>query len=220
MRIYLTLVAAAVLAAGAAAAEPGRFEGRVVVEWLDDPFIPKMRLTENFGFRQANGKVWNVPHGQILDGRGMPPLFRDLFGQPFHGVFRKSAVVYDFAAQSMTQQWHDAQRMYFEASVAEGVFLPDAKAMYLVLSAQGSRWEVPGSRCFGSCHGQAEPLEWRPVVDETALNDLLGWVRSSDPKLDDIDQRVESAIRARGPHIFEQPPCAQFSGSTRVRWTC
>jgi hypothetical protein len=220
MNKLLALVVAAVLSASAPAAENGEFEGKVVVEWLDDPFIPKMRLLENFAFRQANGKVWSVPQGQILDGRGMPPLFLDLFGRPFIGGFRKSAVVYDFATHNMTQPWQEAQRMFFEASVAEGVFPPDAKAMYLLLSLQGSRWEVAGSRCFGSCHGRTVPLEWRPVVDENLIGELLGWVRSADPRLEEIDRHAEAAIRARGPHIFEQPPCNQYSGSTRVRWRC
>jgi hypothetical protein len=218
-RLWVSLAAIAVFA-GAQGAEQGQFEGKVVVEWLDDPFVSTMRLVEDFAFRQAKGKVWSVPRGQILDGKGMPPLFRDLVGQPFDGGFRKASVIYDAAAQKMTEPWEEAQRMFYEASVAEGVTPQDAKAMYLLLAAQGSRWEIPGSRCFGSCHGKTLPLEWRPVVDEAQVTQLLGWVRANDPQLDEIDQRVQSVIRARGPHIFTQPPCNQFSGSTRIRSSC
>jgi len=110
--------------------------------------------------------------------------------------------------------------MFFEASVAEGVFPTDAKSMYLVLAAQGTRWEIPGSRCFGSCHGISFPLEWRPVVDEGKVGELLAWVRATDPKLEEIDMRAESAIRAYGPHIFTQSACHQYSGSTRIRKSC
>jgi hypothetical protein len=45
-------------------------------------------------------------------------------------------------------------------------------------------------------------------------------VRAANPKLDEIDLRAQSAIRANGPHIFTQPPCDMFSGSTLVRKRC
>lgn len=201
-------------------ADPGAFEGKVVVEWVDEGFVPSMRLMQDFAFRQAQGKRWVATQGQVLEGKAMPPLFRDLVGKPFDGGFRKAAVVYDAAAQKMTEHWQQSQRMFFEASVVEGVPESDAKVMYLVLAAQGTRWEIPGSRCYGSCHGQAEPLEWRPVVDEARLASLMQWVRTEDPKIEEIDLQVHEAIRAYGPHIFPQPKCNRFSGSTMIRKSC
>ena len=220
MKKLLLLLAGVVTFVSAQGAEEGQFEGKVVVEWLDDPFVSKMKTVDSFSFKQAKGKVWRVPGGQVLEGKGLPPLFRVHVGQPFDAGFRKSSLVYDSAAQRMTEPWDEAQRMFYEASVAEGVFAQDAKVMYLVLATQGSRWETPGSRCFGSCHGATLPLEWRPVVDENKVNDLIAWVRSSDPPLEDIDERAKDAIRAFGPHIFTQPPCNMFSGSTKVRHKC
>ena len=196
------------------------FEGRVVVEWLDDPFVPAFRAVENFGFRQAKGKLWGVARGQVFDGKGIPPLFCDIAGQPYEGRFRKSATVYESATQTMSEKWDEAQRMFFEAAVAEGVAPRDAKVMYLLLALQGTRWEVPGSRCFGSCHGLTTPLEWRPVIDEAKTTDLVNWVRAADPKLEEIELRAHSTIRAKGPHIFTQPACDMFSGSTQVRKSC
>ena len=127
-----------------------------------------MRTVEDFGFRQTKGKFWKVTRGQVFDGKGMPPLFSYLLGPPYEGSFRKSSMVYESATQRMTEKWDEAQRMFFEAAVAEGVAPRDAKVMYLLLALQGSRWEVPGSRCFGSCHGVSDPLEWRPVIDEAS----------------------------------------------------
>jgi len=150
--------------AGANETEQARFEGRAVVERLDEGFVPSVRAVEDFGFRQAKGKFWKVTHGQVFDGKDMPPLLFDLVGPPYEGSFRSSAMVYESAAQRRTEKWDEAQRMFFEAAVAEGVAPRDAKVMYLLLAIQGSRWEVPGSRCFGSCHGVSGPLEWRPVM--------------------------------------------------------
>ncbi len=205
---------------GANEAEQARFEGRAVVERLDEGFVPSVRAVEDFGFRQAKGKFWKVTHGQVFDGKDMPPLLFDLVGPPYEGSFRSSAMVYESAAQRRTEKWDEAQRMFFEAAVAEGVAPRDAKVMYLLLAIQGSRWEVPGSRCFGSCHGVSGPLEWRPVINEARTAELMSWVRAADPKLEDIDRRSQSAIRAYGPHIFTQPACERFSGSTLVRKSC
>jgi len=211
---------AGVLAADPAQVRHGLFEGRVVVEWLDDPFVPTMRLLEPFAYHQPRGKVWKVPQGHVVKGRGMPPLFRHLIGQPFYGGFRKASIVYDHATQEMKEPWDKAQLMFLDASMAEGVNESEAKAMYLLLRAQGSRWEVPGSRCYGSCHGKTEPLLWRPVVDETVVNDLLGWVRRDNPSVLQIDQLAETAVLDRGPHVFPLQPCLVFSGSTLVGRVC
>jgi hypothetical protein len=220
MKKLLACLVSTLAITGAHGIEQGGFEGRVVVEWLDDAFVPSMRTVEDFGFRQTTGKLWKVAPGQVFDGKGMPPLFNDLVGPPYEGRFRKSSMVYESATQRMVEKWDDAQRMFFEASMAEGVAPQDAKVMYLLLVLQGSRWEVAGSRCFGSCHGVSGPLEWRPVIDEAKAGELVTWVRAKDPKLDEIDLRAQSAIRAKGPHIFTQPPCDMFSGSTLVRKSC
>jgi len=210
----------------AQAADPGAFQGKVVAEWLDDAFVPGVRLLRDFGFRQADGKLWRVPPGQVLSGRGLPPLFRDLTelrdagGQPYDGSFRRSALVYDSAVQSMTEPWQAAQRMFFEACLVEGVPAQEAKAMYALLAAQGSRWEVPGSRCYGSCHGLTQPLAWRPVVDETRVLELIRWVRAKDPTLEEIDVRSGRAVNATGPHIFPQPECSRVLGATATRGGC
>jgi hypothetical protein len=191
-----------------------------VVEWLDDAFVPARRAVEDFGFRQATGKVWKVARGQVFDGKGLPPLFCDLAGPPYAGSFRKASMVYESAIQRRAEKWDETQRMFFEAAVAEGVAAQEAKVMYLLLALQGSRWEVPGSRCFGSCHGVSGPLEWRPVIDEARSAELVNWVRAADPQLEEIELRAHAAIRAKGPHIFTQPPCDMFSGSTQVRKRC
>lgn len=221
MKKLPVLLLSAALSFGAAGDEPAHFEGRVLVEWLDDdPFVPALRLVDDFTFQQASGKLWTVPRGEVLDGKSLPPLFRDLVGPPFEGAFRKAAIVYDFATHTMHEPWRDAQRMFLEAALAEGVDPPDARAMYLVLHAQGSRWEVAGSRCYGTCHSRREPLVWRPVVDEAGLGELLRWVRTAEPAVDEIEARAKRVILDRGPHIFPRKPCFDASGPAAMRVEC
>ena len=78
MQRLILAIAAAALSTGILAGESvdpgvGSFDGRVVVEWLDDPFVPTMRLVEPFEYRQSQGKAWKVPEGYVIKGRGMPP---------------------------------------------------------------------------------------------------------------------------------------------------
>lgn len=186
------------------AADTGRFHGRVIVEWVDDsPFIASMRLVEEFSFQQANGKSWVVPAQTTVDGRFAPPLFTRLVGHPFEGGFRKAAIVYDYVSGDMTQPWSEAQRMFYEASVVEGILPIEAKVMYMLMNAAGSRWaERRSSSCFSSCHTGDHDLVWRPLVDDDPVVALVSWVRQSDPSLDEIDQRVGETLIYAGPHTF------------------
>ena len=95
---------------GANGAEQGGFEGRVVVERLDEGFVPSLRVVEDFGFRQAKGKFWKVRRGEVFDGKGMPSLLCDLAGSPYEGNFRNAAMVYESATQSRRAGELGAQR--------------------------------------------------------------------------------------------------------------
>lgn len=221
MKKWLAMLGIALLPAGVQGDDHGTFEGAVAVEWLDnDPFIFTFRLMRDFTYRDAKGKPWTVPSGKVIDGKSVPPLFMDRIGHPFDGSFRKAAVVYDYATQTMSEQWPATQHMFYEATLAEGVPSSEAKAMYLMLLAQGSRWEVAGSRCYGSCHGDSSPLFWRPVVDEPKIEELLLWVRANDPPVAEVEQRVAGAILDKGPHVFPIERCYLFSGSTKVGTRC
>ncbi|MEQ1880875.1 MAG: DUF1353 domain-containing protein [Burkholderiales bacterium] len=201
-------------------AERGNFVGGLVVERVEDPFVAAIRVLQDFSYRDAGGKLWPVSRGQILDGKGLPTLFRDIGGPPYEGEVRKSVVVYESATQRRAEDWQRAQRMFFEASLSEGMAAAEAKVLYLLLAIQGTRWEVPGSGCFGVCHMTSVPLEWRPVINEARTTDLVHWVRASNPTIEEIDLGGQSAIRAPGPHVFTQPACNEFSGSTRIRKSC
>jgi len=196
LRIASLLIVFAVFSGVALAAGKGHFQGRVILEWVDDsPFIATMLLVDEFSFQQANGKSWVVPAQATLDARFAPPLFTQLMGHPFEGGFRKAAVVYDYVAKDMTQPW--------EASIVEGVLPIEAKVMFMLMNAGGPRWAERGSsNCFNSCHGGDSELSWRPLVDDEQVIALVSWVREGDPSLDEIERRVDETLLHRGPHIF------------------
>lgn len=204
LRIASLLIMFAVFSGLALAAGKGRFQGKVIFEWVDDsPFIATMLLVNEFSFQQANGKSWVVPAQTTLDGRFAPPLFTQLMGHPFEGGFRKAAVVYDYVVKDMTQPWPETQRMFYEASIVEGVLPIEAKVMFMLMNAGGSRWaERRSSNCFNSCHAGDSELSWRPLVDDEQVIALVSWVREGDPSLDEIERRVDETLLHRGPHIF------------------
>jgi hypothetical protein len=204
MNKLLLLLAATILCRAAVAADPGHFAGKVVVEWLDDPFIPSMRLQEDFSFQDARGKKWLAPKDAVLDGRSLPPVFRDAFGPAFLGQYRKTSVLYDHYCRAMSESWRDVQRMFYGASLAEGVDEPEAKLMYMTLYAGGARWEMKTSSCFSHCHAAAPSLAWKPDIRDLDLTPLVAWIRQASPDLDAIDARLDSVIRRPGPHVFEQ----------------
>lgn len=196
------LLAPAEQAAGA------RFEGEVAMEAIgDDPFVPSFRLTEKLVFLQSDGTQWVSPPDAVVDGRSMPTLFMQLIGHPFESTFKKSAVSYDYAVKTKQHTWEEAQRMFYEALLTEGVAQAEAKVMYLLLSGSGTRWAMPGpDSCFSRCHTDAKELEWRPRVDNEKLASLANWVRADDPTLEQIDERARATIVERGPHIFGVAP--------------
>jgi hypothetical protein len=203
--LLLVLLAAVMGCSAVQAADPARFIGKVAVEWLDDdPFIPRMRLLEDFGFQDARGKSWVAQKGSVLDGRSLPLVFRDMFGSAFQGSYRKTSVLYDHYCHAMSEQWPEVHRMFYAASIAEGVDETEARLMYMALYAGGLRWEMKGSTCFRGCHASAAALTWKPEIQDLDLRPINAWIRQSSPDLDGIDARLNEVIRKPGPHIFVQ----------------
>jgi hypothetical protein len=199
------LLATAFLCSAVGAADPAHFLGKVMLEWLDDdPFIPRMRLLADFSFQDARGRTWIAERGAVLDGRSLPLVFRDAFGLPFEGQYRKTSVLYDHYCRAMSEPWRDVHRMFYYAAVAEGVEDNEAKLMYMALYAGGLRWEMKGSSCFRGCHASAASLTWKPEIQELDLKPAAAWIRQTSPQLDAIDQHLDSIIKKPGPHIFVQ----------------
>jgi uncharacterized protein DUF1353 len=204
MKRGLMVLAGIFVGAAALSGAQGRFVGKVVVEWLDEPFVPKLQLREDFGFEDPAGKLWLARQGHVLDGASIPPVFRDTIGMPFVGEYRRASIVYDYYCQVMSEPWRDVHRMFYYASLTEGASEVNAKIMYATLYTAGLRWEMPGSRCFSSCHAAAPSLTWKPQVDNEDVTAVVEWIRQANPGLEEIDKRVDATLKKPGPHVFAQ----------------
>jgi hypothetical protein len=204
MKKILSVLAGVFVGAAALSAAQGKFVGKVVVEWLDDPFVARFQLREDFGYEDRAGKLWLAPRGQVLDGASIPLVFRETVGMPFVGDYRRASVVYDYYCHVMSEPWRDVHRMFYNASLTEGVGEVNAKVMYAALYAAGLRWEMPGSSCFKSCHAAAPSLSWKPQVEAGDVKPVVEWIRQTNPGLEEIENRVDAVLKKPGPHVFAQ----------------
>lgn len=193
--------ATAVICAGAAG-----FLGKVAVEWDDSDLFNRHRVTllADFGFQDTAGQQWIARKGAVLDGASFPPLYEQMVGLPFVGEHRRAGILHDYFAQQLTHDWKKVRRMYFEALLAEGLSVAEAKTAYAVLYGVGLRWEVKGSSCYVNCHSAASSLAWKPDVTEAELEPVLELLGEGNPTLDEIDRAVDAAVPKPGPHLFSQ----------------
>jgi hypothetical protein len=188
------------LRAGAA-----EFDGKVVLELLDDiEFDHKLKLVQDFSFRDEQGHVWLAPRGAVLEGWSVPRELRTLPGLPVESDYRKASVVHDFHSRARSEPWRAVHRMLYAASLSEGISGAEAKMLYLAVYAGGWRWEARGSSCYGSCHAAADLLAWRPDATRAELLPVAQWLQHSDPSLEEIEKRVDVALKRPGPHLFAQ----------------
>jgi hypothetical protein len=119
----------------------GRFEGRVIGEWLDDG--RRMRLIEPFAYVDPAGERWEAPSRSIVDGASIPRAFWAIVGGPFEGRYRDASVIHDVACVERKQPWEAVHRTFYEACLCGGVEPWRAKTLYAAVYHFGPRW-YPG----------------------------------------------------------------------------
>lgn len=120
----------------------GRFEGRVVAEWLDDG--RDMQLVEPFAYIDAAAVSWRAPADSVVNGASIPRAFWSVIGGPFAGRFRNASVVHDVACVARARPWRKVHRMFYEACLCAGSPLVKSKIMYYAVYHFGPRWQPAG----------------------------------------------------------------------------
>jgi hypothetical protein len=181
------------------------FSGRVVLEVLEEIALDhKLRLLDDFSFRDEHGRVWTAPRGAVLDGWSVPRELRALPGLPLDNEYRKAAVLHDFYSRTRTEPWQAVHRMLHAAALAEGIPPAEASVLYMTVYASGWRWEPQGSSCYRGCHAAASMLAWRPDATVAELAPIAAWLATAPATLPEIEQRVDAALKRPGPHLFSQ----------------
>jgi hypothetical protein len=187
-------------------AQDAVFSGKLAFELIEEVALDhKLRLLDDFAFRDESGRVWLAPKGGVLEGWSVPRVLQALPGLPQESEYRKSSALHDYYSNARAGGWQDAHRMLYSASLAEGIAPSEARMLFMAVYASGWRWENKGSSCFRTCHASAVTLAWRPDVTAAELAPVAAWLEKSEPaSLTEIEQHVDAAIKRPGPHLFAQ----------------
>ena len=198
----------AILSSSIAAPEElkGKFVGDVVVQWLDDGRL--MKLREPFGYVAKNGQSWDVPKNTVVDGATIPSIFWSFTGGPFSGRYRAASVIHDYYCDTRMRPWKDVHKVFYEAMLTAGVEKSRAWLLYNAVLNFGPTWAPPkvdpscersdGTIDFENCSMNsltASPVEYPTYGDD----DVKAFLNSMKGKVSDEDLESVSKSLSKNP---------------------
>ncbi|QJD90153.1 DUF1353 domain-containing protein [Duganella dendranthematis] len=123
----------------------GRFSGNPRTEWLSESGPDqRMQLLEAFWYDDPNGFRWNAPRGSIINGASIPKTLWSSVGSPYTGDYRMASIVHDVACSNPKISRDDADRMFYQACLAGGCTLFQAKILYagVCIGAATGDWKL------------------------------------------------------------------------------
>jgi hypothetical protein len=173
----------------------GNFNGEPVTKW--NPDGRTMTLLTELRYTDPQGIVWVAPIGSVVDGASIPRYLWSIMGGPFEGKYRKASVLHDVAYGEHKRPWQDCDRMFYYAMRCSGVSGVEAKTMFYALYRFGHHWKFPIKRAKpvkyeGQLVARAEPIPRAIPVNPTQINEARDWIRSTDPSLEQIEQRANT----------------------------
>jgi hypothetical protein len=177
-----------VLGASKTSSKWGHYSGYVEARWENDGRT--MTLLNELRYTDPDGKVWLAPAGSVVDGASIPRSLWSLMGGPFEGKYRNASVLHDVAYDQKTRPWSECDRMFYNAMRCSGVGAAEAGTMYYALRKFGHHWKAPKAepvKVGQEIVARAEP------VNQSDINATRDWIRSSDPSLQQIEQRADQS---------------------------
>jgi len=156
---------------------------------------PKFRLLAAFGFRDPQGRVWEVPSGVEVDGASIPRAFWTVIGGPFEGNYLNASVVHDHYCRVRTRTAQDTHRTFYYGMRAMGVAEAQAKKMFWAVSTFGPKWELVRQRS-GPEEGPGE--EVAVAAPEVDLDDAATRARAEE-RFREVSEVLEESDGARIP---------------------
>lgn len=118
----------------------GRYEGRAVVELLDEGRV--VSLVEAFAYVDHLNQRWDVPSGAKVDGASIPRALWTIIGGPFEGKYRNASIVHDWFCDRRTRPWERVHEIFYEAMLTSGVSSVQARILYTGVRFGGPRWSL------------------------------------------------------------------------------
>jgi hypothetical protein len=118
----------------------GRYEGRVVVEMLDEGRV--VSLVEALAYVDRLNQRWDVPSGARVDGASIPQALWSILGGPFEGKYRNASIIHDWFCDRRTRPWQRVHEIFYEAMLTSGVSELKARILYTGVRFGGPRWSL------------------------------------------------------------------------------
>jgi hypothetical protein len=169
-----------------------------VTRW--DPDGRTMTLLSELRYTDPKGETWVAPTGSVVDGASIPRSLWSVMGGPFEGKYRNASVLHDVSYDQHNRPWQDCDRMFYNAMRCSGVGAVEAGTMYYALYKFGHHWkfEVKKARPLKPKEAAAlarnEQFPRATPVNAAEINDARNWIRSSEPSLDQIEQRADAEV--------------------------
>jgi hypothetical protein len=173
----------------------GYYSGDPVTRWNSDGRT--MTLLTELRYTDPQGIIWVAPAGSVVDGASIPRYLWSIMGGPFEGQYRNGSVLHDVAYGEHKLPWQDCDRMFYNAMRCSGVNAVQAKTMYYTLYKFGHHWKFPIKRAKpvkyeGALVRRAEEIPRAVAVNPAEIEQARDWIRSTDPSLEQIEQRANA----------------------------
>jgi Protein of unknown function (DUF1353) len=153
----------------------GHYSGYVEARWENDG--RSMTLLSELRYTDPQGVIWIAPAGSQVDGASIPRSLWTLMGGPFEGKYRNASVLHDVAYDQKNRPHEVCDQMFYNAMRCSGV------------SAVNAGTKAPKAepvKVGEEIVARAEP------VNQSDLNATRDWIRTSDPNLQQIEQRADA----------------------------
>ena len=172
----------------------GFYSGFPETRW--DPDGRSMTLLNELRYTDPKGNVWIAPAGSKVDGASIPKSLWSIMGGPFEGRYRNASVLHDVSYDQHNRPWQECDLMFYNAMRCSGVGAVEAGTMYYSLYKFGRHWDYTVKKAkavMGSEEvADKEKFPRAIPVNASQVTAARDWIRSDDPNLEQIQQRVES----------------------------
>ena len=170
----------------------GYYSGYVEARWENDG--RNMILLRDLAYLDPQGVTWTAPAGSEVDGASIPRSLWSIMGGPFEGKYRNASVLHDVAYEQQKRPWEDCDRMFYNAMRCSGVSAAEAGTMYYALYKFGRHWKTMRRakpvKIGGKMVARGEEIPRAIPVNSDQVNEARDWIRSSDPSLEQIEERA------------------------------
>lgn len=154
-------------------------------------------LLDSFEFIDQQGKKWVAPKGVTVNGASIPHVFWSIVGSPWTGKYREASVVHDYYCVTRTEPWQAVHRLFYNAMVANGVNVLQAKIMYAAVFRFGPRWDFTYTpTCEGCLKVPHKVTSYQADPDPAELQQLKDKIQVENLTLEEIEREAEVSFQA------------------------